>query len=148
MTNMLILMAGLMAGIYFVFSVFVMKALAQLPAAEGARAMNRINDVIVKTLFLPLFFGSTLAFIWYFFTNVDFALFWQDPSAWAAVIYVFGMFFITVIGNVPMNNRLKDAEGDEKQLKKLWQLYLSQWTRFNHIRTISSTAATALLLWS
>ncbi len=62
MLILLVVLTGLMAGVYFTFSVFVMKSLNELPAFQAAQAMNKINDVIVNTLFLPIFFGSTL---WY-----------------------------------------------------------------------------------
>jgi uncharacterized membrane protein len=35
---------GLMAGLFFAFSVSVMKALARLPSAEGIAAMQSINS--------------------------------------------------------------------------------------------------------
>ena len=144
-----IVMAGVMAGIYFSFSVFVMKALANLPAPEGAKAMNEINEVIVKTLFLPLFFGSTLlitgAGFWHLF-------YWQDGRSlmvvMAAIMYLFGMFGVTVLGNVPLNNRLKKSEESEQVLVQFWAKYFLQWTRLNHVRTISCIAACALLVLS
>ena len=55
------LSAGIMAGVYFTFSVFVMRSLAELGDEPGARAMQSINRVILKSAFLPLFFASTLA---------------------------------------------------------------------------------------
>lgn len=138
---------GVMAGIYFTFSVVVMKALAQLPALEGARAMNRINTVIVRTWFLPLFFGSTVLMaglgVWQLFH-------WQpDHSPWviaAAVLYVFGMFVVTAVGNVPLNNMLEQREDNDESLAHGWALYLGDWTRLNHIRTASCLLACALLL--
>lgn len=39
--------AGLIGGVFFAFSSFVMKALAELPAAHGIDAMQRINVVVL-----------------------------------------------------------------------------------------------------
>ena len=51
---------GLLAGLYFAFSAFVMTALGRIDQAAGIAAMNEINRVIVQSLFLPVFMGSTL----------------------------------------------------------------------------------------
>ena len=46
---------GLMAGLFFAFSVSVMKALARLPSAEGIAAMHSINVAIINPVFLATF---------------------------------------------------------------------------------------------
>lgn len=43
-----VLGCGLVAGVFFGFSTFVMKALAQLPPAQGVAAMNAINVAAVR----------------------------------------------------------------------------------------------------
>lgn len=138
---------GVMAGVYFTFSLVVMKALAQLPALQGALAMNRINTVIVRTLFLPLFFGSTVLMA----ALAVLQLFnWQAGNSLlvliASLLYVIGMFVVTAAGNVPLNNRLQDSEGNDEQLTHTWAIYLGDWTRLNHIRTVCCTVSCALLL--
>lgn len=148
MLVLLIIMIGLMGGIYFSFSIFVMKALSEVPALQAAQVMNRINEVIVKTLFLPLFFGSTLLsvglMVWSF-------LQWQGLSSTlvivATLIYVVGMFLVTVIGNVPLNNALQTREGNPQELVSYWSVYLKRWTRLNHIRTLSCILACFTLSW-
>lgn len=52
---------GLLAGVYFAFSAFVMAALDQIDRPAGIAAMNAINRVILRSAFMPLFLGSTLA---------------------------------------------------------------------------------------
>jgi hypothetical protein len=46
---------GLMAGLFFAFSVSVMKAFARLPSAEGIGAMQSINVAIINPVFLAVF---------------------------------------------------------------------------------------------
>ncbi len=142
----LIVMTGLMAGIYFAFSVFVMQSLAQLTAHEGTRAMNAINTVIVKTAFLPLFFISSIAHL----GLVILAMMTDMEGSYllgsAGAIYVVGMFFTTMFGNVPLNNSLAEyTEASEKQTD-VWNDYLQRWVRLNHIRTISCTVSMVLML--
>ena len=52
---------GLLAGVYFAFSTFIMTALGQVGQANGAAAMNAINSTILRSLFMPFFFGTTLS---------------------------------------------------------------------------------------
>jgi len=49
--------SGLMAGAFFAFSTFVMKALARLPAAAGIAAMQWINVAVINPLFLGVSSG-------------------------------------------------------------------------------------------
>jgi uncharacterized membrane protein len=50
--------SGLMAGLFFAFSVSVMKALGRLPSAEGIAAMQSINIAIINPVFLAAFLGT------------------------------------------------------------------------------------------
>jgi uncharacterized membrane protein len=146
MLIVLAVLTGVMAGIYFTFSVFLIKAMNELPALQAAQAMNKINDVIVNTLFLPIFFGSTL---WYAGLVISAFADWQGQSSVlqiiAAAVYVVGMFVVTAFGNVPLNNRLKELENDDENLATYWHKYQGTWIRLNHIRTISCILALVIL---
>lgn len=146
MLILLIVLTGMMAGIYFTFSVVIMRSLDELPGLQGAQAMNKINDVILNTLFMPVFFGTTL---WFAGLIVWALTDWQGTQSSlvisAALTYIIGMFFVTAFGNVPLNNQLKQSERDEPLLATSWQLYLERWTRLNHIRTMACIASSALL---
>jgi uncharacterized membrane protein len=52
---------GLMAGLFFAFSVSVMRAFAGLPSAAGVAAMQSINVAIINPMFLAAFFGTAAA---------------------------------------------------------------------------------------
>src|ERR1700712_4351729 len=84
---------GLIAGLYFAFSAFIMTALGRLDQAAGVAAMNAINVDIVRSLFMPLFLGTTLTSA---LLAVLACLRWGEPGAIAAlaggVLYVAGMF--------------------------------------------------------
>lgn len=51
---------GLMAGVFFAFSTFVMKALGALPPAQGIAAMQSINVAVINRWFMAAFFGTAL----------------------------------------------------------------------------------------
>jgi uncharacterized membrane protein len=134
-----------MAGVYFTFSTFVMKSLASIGAPAGIAAMQAINDVILRSIFMPLFFGTSLAAV---IAVVAYAAGVEHPGgssmALAGGIYFAGMFLCTVFFNVPLNNKLKAVEPTSSEGAQVWQTYLKVWTRWNHVRTVTSTIACAL----
>ncbi|MDI6835624.1 DUF1772 domain-containing protein [Ciceribacter thiooxidans] len=136
---------GLLAGLYFAFSTFIMRALDRTGAEAGATAMNAINVEILRSTFMPLFLGTTAS-------SAILALIalirWGEPGSLSTflggVLYVVGMFVVTMVFNVPLNNRLaKISSGD---VDAVWRHYLDVWTRWNHVRTLTSTAASALFI--
>jgi len=52
---------AMMAGVFFAFSAFVMKALARLPAEQGIGAMQAINVAAVTFAFMAALFGTAVA---------------------------------------------------------------------------------------
>jgi len=138
---------GLLAGLYFAFSTFMMTALGRIGQKQGIAAMNAINVEIVRSLFLPVFFGTTLTGA---VLAVIAVLSWDEPGAVATfaggVLYVVGMFIVTMTFNVPLNNALAAVDPSGNEAAALWARYLKNWTRWNHVRTIASTAACALFI--
>ena len=132
---------GVMGGLYFAFSAFIMRALAEIEPAAGAAAMNAINRVILRSLFMPLFLGTTLGCA----ALAVLGLFPTERSAWLLIAggatYVIGMFVVTMAFNVPLNNALQSSGARDPAA---WRGYVERWTRWNHVRTIASTGASAL----
>jgi uncharacterized membrane protein len=138
---------GLLAGIYFAFSTFIMRALGRIEAPAGIAAMNAINAVILRSPFMPLFLGSSLAAL----VLAGIALFeWNQPGSATAfaggMIYVIGMFVCTTAFNVPLNNALAAVDPASANGADVWADFLSRWTFWNHIRTVASTIAMALFI--
>lgn len=69
---------GLMAGVFFAFSAFVMGALARLPAAQGIAAMQSINIRAVTPPFMTALFGTGVLGV---ATAVVALLAWERPGA-------------------------------------------------------------------
>ena len=53
--------AGLIAGAFYAFSTFVMRALLRVPPLEGMAAMQSINVAGINPLFLGVFLGTAAA---------------------------------------------------------------------------------------
>lgn len=140
---------GLIAGLYFAFSAFVMKALGRIETASGISAMNAINAVILRSPFMPLFFGTTLASL----ALVGIALFrWGEPGAAVmlagGLLYVVGMFVVTIVFNVPLNNALTAVDPGSPEGAAIWSRYLREWTFWNTVRTAASIAAFSCFIWA
>jgi uncharacterized membrane protein len=138
---------GLLGGLYFAFSTFIMTSLARIGQVAGISAMNAINEDIVRSLFMPVFLGTTLASL----ALACLAIFrWSEPGALAmlagGLIYVVGMFVVTMIFNVPLNNSLAAVDTSSADAAPLWALYLKDWTFWNHVRTIASMGASVLFV--
>ncbi|GKQ50930.1 DUF1772 domain-containing protein [Bradyrhizobium sp. Ce-3] len=138
---------GLLAGVYFAFSAFVMTSLGRIEQSAGISAMNAIDFGIVRSLFMPVFLGTTLSCA---VLVVLGALRWQEPGAVAmiggGVLYVVGMFVVTAVFNVPLNDQLAATDPASAAAAPVWARYLTDWTFWNHVRTIASLAATALFI--
>lgn len=135
---------GLIGGVFFAFSTFVMKALGRLPPAQGVAAMQSINVAVLNPWFLTPFAGTAAACL---VVAVAAVRRWDDGSApyWLAgsLLYVAGTFAVTAAFNVPRNDALARAAPESPEAAKLWANYLSTWTAWNHVRTAAALAAAA-----
>lgn len=139
---------GLIAGVFFAFSAFVMAALARLPAAHGVAAMQSINVVVLNPVFLGVFLGTAAGCA---LLAVAGALAWGRPGAAlllaGGLAYLLGTVLVTGRCNVPCNAALARVDPAGPDAAALWQEYVRSWTRWNHVRTIAAgLAMTALML--
>lgn len=144
LTLLAMLGCGLIAGVFFAFSTFVMKALARLPPAEGIAAMQSINVVVLNPLFLTAFVGTAAVSVLAMTTAV---LRWDRPGSVYALVggalYVFGTFAVTRAFNIPRNDALMKLVPTAPDAAEGWARYVSGWTAWNHVRTAAALAAAA-----
>jgi uncharacterized membrane protein len=109
--------------------------------------MNAINVVILRSLFMPLFLATTLSSAVLAVLGV---LRWGEPGAASmlagGILYVLGMFAVTIIFNVPLNNALAAADPASAEAAVTWSRYLKDWTFWNHLRTVACVGATVLYI--
>ena len=142
------LSSGLIAGVYFAFSAFIMQAFDKIGTTQSIAAMNSINETILRSLFMPLFFGSTLISV---FLIIVALVNWDEAGSGltliAGAIYFIGMFVCTAVFNVPLNNILAKTDPNSSNARQVWSHYLSNWTKWNHLRTVSSLVTCILCIW-
>ncbi|GIN96938.1 membrane protein [Siminovitchia terrae] len=140
--------SGLIAGLFFAFSAFVMKALYRLPPEQGISAMQSINSVVLNRLFFTVFMGTSLVC---FLLVIISLLNWQEPIAIyifvGSLFYLLGSLLVTAVYNVPLNDALTNVIATDAESLELWKEYYLKWTSWNHVRTISSLASSALFVF-
>ncbi len=140
-----VLGSGLVAGIFFAFSTFVMRALGRLPQDQGMAAMKAINITVLNPWFFLVFFGTGAVCLAVAFLASGSAAGMQRASLLAAcALYLVGCLLVTVAFNVPLNDRLASVEPNSAGAGVFWGHYLSRWTLWNHVRTAASLAAAGL----
>ena len=96
---------------------------------------------------MPLFVGTTLASL-----AVGAASLISSPeprpatALLGAVIYFGGMFLVTLACNVPLNETLARSRDQAASTNSAWDVYMTRWTRWNHVRTAASAIAAAVFL--
>jgi uncharacterized membrane protein len=133
---------GLVSGVFFAFSSFVMKSLLRLRPESGIAAMQTINVVV-----LGVFVGTAAACL---FLAVFSLLRWSSPGAVsllaASGLYLLGTFGVTMAFNVPLNDSLARVDPARAEAAETWRSYGVAWTRWNHVRTVAALAAAALFI--
>ncbi|GAA4296796.1 DUF1772 domain-containing protein [Actinokineospora soli] len=135
--------SGLMAGLFFAFSACVMLALGQVDDRVFIDTMQRINRLIQNPVFGLVFVGSLLGSIAVAVLELT-----GDPrlDVLVGAVLTLVTMLITFTVNIPLNNRIDaagpaDAVADPKAVRLAFE---PRWVRFNHLRTLLSTAGFAL----
>ncbi|MBD9636952.1 DUF1772 domain-containing protein [Ensifer sp. ENS07] len=138
--------SGLMAGLFFIFSVCIMQALSRLPPEQGIAAMNAINVVIQNPIFLSAFMGTALlalALVVVAFISGGEGRWWLAAGG---IAYVVGVLLVTIVFNVPMNDALAAAAPGQAATDLWHERYLTDWVWWNHVRTWASIGALAFFV--
>jgi uncharacterized membrane protein len=139
--------SGLVAGIFYAFSSFVVGALGRVPAAHGIGAMQAINIVVINRSFMLAFFGTAILCLALLAASY---LRWNDGSGklllLGSLLYLIGTIGVTMVFNVPLNDALAAAKPETAEAATLWAHYLERWTMWNTVRTVAPTAAMILFI--
>src|SRR5262245_34405249 len=136
--------AGLNAGVFFAFSTFVMTALRQLPPRDGLVAMQRINRAAPSPLFMIALFGTALLCV---IIGIDGLRPWNAsgmPWCVTAAASFPVSIVLTVVYHVPHNDAVAALDPNAASSGAEWLRYATAWTRWNHVRTLSSIASAVL----
>jgi uncharacterized membrane protein len=137
--------AGLVAGVFFAFSTFIMRALRELPDAQGISAMQAINRAAPSPLFMTALFGSAVVCV---ALAVSALTRLGEPAARyqlaGSAVYLAGVV-LTIVYHVPSNDALAVVDPAGAGAAGVWRHYVTGWTAWNHVRTLTSLAAAVIL---
>ncbi len=143
----LALWSAIVGGIFWAFSGFIMKALVRAEPDAGIEAMQQINKTVIGTQFvagillIPVLSIGLAVYAWGSVTGLPLFV-----ILLAALIFVPSVFFMTLAGNVPMNNRLASLDRDSEERTAYWAYYGRHWTRLNHVRAFGGVATAVIYL--
>ncbi|RXM53149.1 DUF1772 domain-containing protein [Chryseobacterium sp. CH1] len=139
-------LTALIAGLFYAYSCSVVLGLGKLSDAEYLKAMQNINREILNPVFFASFMGTAILL-----PVSTFFLRGEQPAfifiLLATLAYLIGVFGVTVVGNVPMNDQLDqfDISGSTAEaIKKLRDNFENRWNFLNNIRTVFSIISITL----
>lgn len=143
------LTTGLVAGVFYAYTVSVSPGLAAQPDDSYVAAMQAINEKIQNPLFFLSFFGAVLFLLAALAVHLPrprLGRFWL--IALASALYVGGGFLLTVVVNVPLNEELARVVGDASagELARARAAYEGPWNFWNGVRTVFSFLAFVALV--
>ncbi len=136
------ILVGLLSGIMIDFSITIIPSLRTLTAEEHIKTMQVFNDKIKNLLFLSTFIGPALLLplaTYLYRDTVQFSL-----LVLASALHIILMVILTIIGNVPLNDRLEAVNlnsvsaSEAKHIRTDYHGTWSMWMRLHHIRSITS----------
>lgn len=141
-----------MAGLFFAYSCSVIPGLARLSDKEYLSAMQFINRAIQNPIFFTVFFGTLLLLPFSAYLHYE----QQLPTRFlllsgATFIYISGVFGVTIFGNVPLNETLKNFNlqtTSQEAMHAQRIAFEGRWNNLNMIRTIASLITIILVIIS
>jgi uncharacterized membrane protein len=145
-----VLLSGLVAGLFYGYQCSVINGLGALGDKEYLAAFQSINRAILNPLFFLSFMGSVILLpitTYVIFGNGYGNLF---PYLLAATcIYVAGVFLVTMVFNVPLNNSVASFDlrsASSTELQNMRQQFEASWNKWHLVRTLASVACFIVLI--
>lgn len=147
LSGVAVITVTLTAGLFLTFSDFVMRSLKLSGPTTGIEPMQMINREIMKSVTMVLLLGNVvlttgLAGFSYLTTPDSMA---TPLLIAAAAIYAIGVMGVTMVFNVPMNNRLDKLTHTSLEAATYWQTYVPRWTFWNTARVLATLASAICL---
>jgi len=147
-----LLLTGLMTGIFFTWSNAVKPGIGKLSDLEYLRALKSMNRAILNNTFKIIFLGAIISVVLLpvlYFNLYSQNVFWL--FLFALIIYSIGVFGVTLIGNIPLNELLDKTKLESislEEIKSLRRTIEIRWNNLNLIRCISSAITFLILVYS
>ena len=147
-----LLLTGLITGLFYAYDFSVVGGLGQLDDRAYLSAFQSINRVIQNPAFFTSFMGTLVVLPLATYMNykvISMPAFYLMLAA--ALVYIIGVFGVTMFGNVPLNNALDAFDittATDASMKQMRSQFEGPWNMLNHIRTFSCVVSFVLLIVS
>ena len=141
---------ALIAGLLYGYACSVNPGLGRLSDAAYLTAMQSINKAILNPIFFISFMGTLVLLpmttLMQYSQPVT-ARFWALLAA--TIIYLIGVFGVTAMGNIPLNNTLESFSiqaASAEELAAFRARFEIPWNNWHTIRTVASVVALLLVI--
>lgn len=140
-----VVLAGLAAGLFYSWDCSIVDGLGKLPDEQYLSAFQSINRVILNPYFFMSFMGSVFLLpiaAWMTYKTGNSASFYFILAA--AILYIVGVFGITIGGNVPLNDMVDKfdiANASSEAIRVMRLKFEAKWNFLQHIRTYAAILA-------
>jgi uncharacterized membrane protein len=144
------LSSGLIAGLFYAWSISVTPGLAKVSDENYLHAFQSMNRAILNPALFIFFFGLVilLPMLCYLsYKSPGSSVFWLILPA--TIFYLVGTMAVTILGNIPLNNALEALKIDSMTFEHMASFRLgfeNKWNTLNMIRTICSSLSFLLLI--
>jgi len=138
---------GLIAGLFYSWTCGITQGLGNLPDTGYLGAFQAINREIQRPWFFISFLGTVLllpvsAWLCYRGHQQTSFLFLLNAS----LLYIIGVFGVTIAGNVPLNEMLDKTNLQSISVESIAEIrksFESKWNQLNTVRTLCAIASLA-----
>lgn len=144
-----LLLSGLLAGVFFNWTNAITPGIGRMEDKYFLLAFQHMNRTILNPLFYIVFMGPLLltfatAYLLKPLTRTGYLL-----ALAASVIYFLGVFMVTLIGNLPLNDILDTTDvfaSGQSEISDVRAGFEDRWNALHLIRTITSSLTFLLLI--
>ncbi len=143
------LLTALSAGLLFAYACSVNPGLHRLPDPAYLAAMQHINRAIQNPVFFISFMGPVILLPWSAWLEYRSSKTAFRYLLGAALLYVFGVFGVTILGNVPLNEALEsfDLVGvSPERMTAQRSAFEVPWGSWHLVRTVAAVISAGLAL--
>jgi len=140
-----VVLAGLAAGLFYSWDCAIVGGLGNLPDEQYLAAFQSINRVILNPYFFMSFMGSLILLpvaAWITYKTGSTSAFYFMLAA--AILYIIGVFGVTVGGNVPLNDMVDKFDitnASSEAIKEMRLKFEANWNSLQHIRAYAAILA-------
>jgi uncharacterized membrane protein len=141
---------ALITGLFYGWSCSVIPGTNRLSDIAYLEAMQVMNRAILNPVFFLSFLGTVLLLpvcTYLHYSQPLTARFWFLLAA--TLLYCFGTFGVTMIGNVPLNEALDAFDirtGSSASISAQRRTFEQSWNRLHTIRTVASVLSLVLVI--